>query len=169
MQVHGQVNQKMVRQALQWLQLHKNTRVLDLFCGLGNFSLPVARQVAEVVAVEGDAGLVTQARNNATNNQITNVTYSCADLFKLEGDMQWMQSNWDVVILDPPRVGAIEIIEKISTLNPRQILYISCHPGTLARDANLLVNSFGYSLKRVGILNMFPHTGHVETMALFQS
>lgn len=166
-QVHSGVNQKMVRQAMQWLQLDSEDSVLDLFCGLGNFSLPIAKQVAKVVGVEGDAALVSRARDNAQLNQLSNVTFEQADLFSLEQDCAWLHSDWDVVILDPPRLGAREVIERLTEINPAKVLYVSCHPGTLARDADVLVNTLGYTLERISILNMFPHTGHVETMALF--
>ena len=166
-QVHSGVNQKMVRQAMHWLQLNSENSVLDLFCGLGNFSLPIAKQVAKVVGVEGDAALVSRASDNAQLNQLTNVTFEQADLFDLEQDYAWLHSGWDVVILDPPRLGAREVIERLTEINPAKVLYVSCHPGTLARDADVLVNTLGYTLERISILNMFPHTGHVETMALF--
>lgn len=166
-QVHSGVNQKMVRQAMHWLQLNSADSVLDLFCGLGNFSLPIAKQVAKVVGVEGDAALVSRASDNAQLNQLSNVTFERADLFDLEQDCAWLNSDWDVVILDPPRLGAREVIERLSEISPTKVLYVSCHPGTLARDADVLVNTLGYTLERISILNMFPHTGHVETMALF--
>ena len=166
-QVHAEVNQKMVRQALAWLQLQGKEKVLDLFCGLGNFSLPIARQVAQVLGVEGDSNLVARARDNAQLNKLENVSFEQADLFNVETDCAWLHRDWDVVILDPPRVGAREIIEQLAQVKPAKVLYISCHPGTLARDADSLVNDLGYQLDRVGVLNMFPHTGHVETMALF--
>ena len=166
-QVHSGVNQKMVRQAMHWLQLDKDDSVLDLFCGLGNFSLPIAKQVARVVGVEGDAALVARAEKNAQLNLLSNVTFEQADLFKLEREYSWLQDQWDVVILDPPRLGACEVIEKLAQVAPAKVLYVSCHPGTLARDADILVNTLGYTLERLSILNMFPHTGHVETMALF--
>ena len=167
-QVHSGINQKMVRQAIDWLQLQKNDAVLDLFCGLGNFSLPIAQLVEKVVGVEGDAALVARARNNAQLNQLSNVEFQQADLFDLEQKMSWLQNEWDVVILDPPRLGAREVVEQLDKISPAKVLYVSCHPGTLARDADTLVNKLGYSLRRLSILNMFPHTGHVETMALFE-
>ena len=167
-QVHAQVNQKMVRQALAWLALDKSAQVLDLFCGLGNFSLPMAQHVAELVGVEGDTALIARARKNARRNHLENIEFEQADLFDVDAEWNWSQRSWDAVILDPPRVGAREVIEKIPAMNPAKVLYVSCHPGTLARDADVLVNSQGYSLQKVCVLNMFPHTGHVETMALFE-
>ena len=167
-QVHSGINQKMVRQAIEWLRLQKNDVVLDLFCGLGNFSLPIAQLVENVVGVEGDPALVERARNNARLNNLSNVEFKQADLFDLEQSDAWLQDEWSIVILDPPRLGAREVVERLDKINPEKVLYVSCHPGTLARDADLLVNKFGYLLLRLSILNMFPHTGHVETMALFE-
>ena len=137
------------------------------FCGLGNFSLPLAKQVKRVVGVEGDSQLIEHAYQNAQRNRLKNITFDQANLFKLEDKHSWIHPNWDAVILDPPRVGAKEVIERLPEMKPEKILYVSCHPGTLARDADSLVNTLGYVLKRVSVLNMFPHTGHVETMALF--
>ena len=167
-QVHSGINQKMVRQAIDWLQLKKDDSVLDLFCGLGNFSLPIAKLVATVVGVEGEAALLARAQSNAQLNNLTNVEFEQADLFNPESEHAWLQQQWSAVILDPPRVGAREIIEQLNKMIPAKILYVSCHPGTLARDADMLVNQLGYRLQRLSVLNMFPHTGHVETMALFE-
>ena len=128
----------------------------------------MAKQVNKVLGVEGDAALVARAKHNAQLNGISNIAFEQADLFDVESEWKWTQCNWDAVILDPPRVGAREVIEKIPAMNPAKILYVSCHPGTLARDADVLVNSQGYSMEKVCVLNMFPHTGHVETMVLFE-
>ena len=166
-QVHGGVNQKMVRQAINWLQVQKDDTVLDLFCGLGNFSLPIAQRAANVLGVEGDQALVGRACHNARINQLSNVEFIQADLFDVEQTASWLQREWRIVILDPPRLGAREVVERMNAINPEKILYVSCHPGTLARDAEILVHQRGYILQRVSVLNMFPHTGHVETMALF--
>ena len=166
-QVHNEINKKMVQQAIHWLQLKPNQNVLDLFCGLGNFSLPIARHVQQVLGIEGDDQLVVRAQHNADKNYINNVEFIKQDLFNVCQSNEWLLNNWDSVIIDPPRAGAREVIEVLSKINPEKILYVSCHPGTLARDADILVNTLGYCLKRVNVLNMFPHTGHVETMALF--
>ena len=166
-QVHNEINQKMVQQALVWLQLKSSDKVLDLFCGLGNFSLPLATRVAKVLGIEGDDGLVARAKNNASLNHINNVEFKKEDLFVVDEQCEWLNGHWDAVVIDPPRAGAREVIERLSKINPEKVLYVSCHPGTLARDADILVNTLGYVLERVNVLNMFPHTGHVETMALF--
>ncbi len=167
-QVHSGINQKMVHQAIDWLRVQKNDAVLDLFCGLGNFSLPVARLAEKVVGVEGDAALLERARKNARINRLSNVEFERANLFELEQNDSWLRDEWSIVILDPPRLGAREVVERMNEINPAKVLYISCHPGTLARDSDMLVNSLGYSMQRLSILNMFPHTGHVETMVLFE-
>lgn len=166
-QVHNEVNQKMVQQAMQWLQLEAKQRVLDLFCGLGNFSLPIAKHVAHVLGIEGDTQLVARAQHNAQKNSINNIAFKKQDLFAVSEDCEWLNDTWDTVVIDPPRAGAKEVVELLGRINPATVLYISCHPGTLARDADILVNGLGYRLNKVSVLNMFPHTGHVETMALF--
>ncbi len=166
-QVHNGINQKMVQQAIDWLQPNKTQNVLDLFCGLGNFSLPVAKHVASVLGIEGDDGLVERARHNARINQLENVEFKKEDLFAVNEQCEWLAQKWDTVIIDPPRAGAREVVEVISGISPEKILYISCHPGTLARDSDVLVNELGYRMEKMNVLNMFPHTGHVETMALF--
>lgn len=166
-QVHAGVNQKMIALAYDWLALDASSKLLDLFCGLGNFSLPFATRIAKVLGVEGDAALVERAYHNANLNHLNNVSFEQADLFAQDQKFSWIEDDWDAVILDPPRSGAQDIIEKFSTGLSDKVLYVSCHPATLARDADVLVNSLGYRLTRMCVLNMFPHTGHVETMALF--
>ncbi len=166
-QVHNEINQKMVQQAIEWLHLEDSQNILDLFCGLGNFSLPVAKHVSSVLGLEGDKELVERARHNAYINNLNNVEFKKEDLFKADNKCAWLAKKWDAVIIDPPRAGAKEVVGLISKINPSKILYISCHPGTLARDADVLVNTLGYRMEKMNVLNMFPHTGHVETMALF--
>ncbi len=166
-QVHNEINQKMVRQAVDWLSPDSADEVLDLFCGLGNFSLPVAKFAKHVLGIEGDEALVERARVNARNNGLENVAFQKENLFEVDAQCEWLQRHWDKVVIDPPRAGAREVIELLAAMLPKQVLYVSCHPGTLARDADHLVNTLGYQLDRVSVLNMFPHTGHVETMALF--
>ena len=166
-QVHHEMNQKMVQQAVRWLNLSSNNKVLDLFCGLGNFSLPIATKAQKVLGIEGDDGLVIRAKHNAQINQIPNVAFLKADLFKVDKNCSWLGENWDAVVIDPPRAGAREVIELLGSIGPEKILYISCHPATLARDADIVVNQFGYKLERLNVLDMFPQTGHVETMVLF--
>ena len=167
-QVHEEINQKMVKLAFDWLHLKSDSKLLDLFCGMGNFSLPMAKHVSEVLGVEGDAGLIERAKHNAELNNLSNLEFNQVDLFKLTEDMNWIHRVWDAVIIDPPRSGAREVIEKLAEVMPPKILYVSCHPATLARDADVLVNMMGYELSQMCVLDMFPHTGHVETMALFE-
>lgn len=169
-QVNQEINQQMVKQAIDWLALDAQDKVLDLFCGLGNFTLPVARQAGQVTGVEGDQALVDKAVANARLNQITNVEFVVDDLFTTTTQTQWYkdfkQAGWNKVLLDPPRSGAKEIIPLIARHQPERIVYVSCNPATLARDAGLLVNA-GYKLHQTGVMDMFPHTAHVESMALF--
>lgn len=166
-QVNGPVNQAMVEQALDWLAPQTGERVLDLFCGLGNFALPLAQRVAEVVAVEGVQAMVERARENAAANGLGNLHFFQADLSKPLGTAGWAKQPFDAVLLDPPRDGAFEVVKQIGALGARRLVYVSCNPATLARDAAELVRQ-GYRLKRAGILDMFPQTAHVEAMALFE-
>ena len=165
-QFNTDINRKMVNRAMELLELKPDDRVLDLFCGLGNFTLPIARKVKAVVGVEGDANLVKRAAENAEKNAIANTRYFMANLFEgLEGQ-SWLNEQFDKILLDPPRSGAIEIVEQIDKFNAKRIVYVSCYPGTLARDLDVLVNSKGYKLEAAGVMDMFPHTGHVESIAL---
>jgi 23S rRNA (uracil1939-C5)-methyltransferase len=166
-QVNGALNGAMVGRALEVLEPAPTDTVLDLFCGLGNFSLPLARRSAQVVAVEGDAGLVGRARDNALRNGIDNAAFHVTDLFKDVADLPWARRLYDRVLLDPPRAGAREVLPVIRRSGARRVLYISCHPGSLARDAGLLVKEHGYRLSAAGVMDMFPHTAHVEAMAVF--
>ena len=167
-QVNGQVNQAMVEQALDWMAPHTGERVLDLFCGLGNFALPLAQTVAEVVAVEGVEAMVQRARANAEDNGLGNLHFFQADLSKPLAEAQWAARGFDAILLDPPRDGAFEVVKEIRRLGARRLVYVSCNPATLARDTAELVAQ-GYRLKRAGILDMFPQTAHVEAMALFEA
>ncbi len=168
-QVNATINQDLVRLALDLLEPAPDSQVLDLFCGLGNFSLPLARRAARVVGVEGDAELVAWAGRNAAANAIDNVEFQVADLVGDSGSQAWAGSNFDRVLLDPPRSGAVEVLPIVAALEPRRIVYVSCHPATLARDAAILVERFGFELRAAGVLDMFPHTAHVESIALFES
>ena len=165
-QVNAPVNRRMVATALELLQPDKDDRILDLFCGIGNFSLPLARFCGHVEGVEGDEGLVARARANAVRNGISNATFRCADLSRIDGKEQWLADNWTGLLLDPARSGAPEVVRHIQRINPSRIVYISCHPGTLSRDLGALVSEHGYRLEAAGIIDMFPHTGHVESIAL---
>ena len=165
-QVNGPVNEAMIAQALDWLAPQVGERVLDLFCGLGNFALPLAQRVAEVVAVEGVATMVARAQQNARSNGLENLHFYQADLSNpLDG--AWMQKDFSAVLLDPPRDGAFAVVKQIAALGAERVLCVSCNPATLARDTAELLNQ-GYRLKRAGILDMFPQTAHVEAMALFE-
>jgi len=141
--------------------------VLDLFCGLGNLALPLARTGAEVIAVEGVAEMVERARTNAAHNGLGNAHFYQADLSKPLIEAQWAKGGFAAVLLDPPRDGALELVRQMTTLGARRVVYVSCNPATLARDAAELVRQ-GYELKRAGVLDMFPQTAHVEAMALFE-
>jgi 23S rRNA (uracil1939-C5)-methyltransferase len=166
-QVNGPLNQRMVARALEALDPQPSDTVLDLFCGLGNFSLPLARRARRVVAVEGDEGLVRRARANAERNHVTNVEFHVANLFEDVVGLPWTRVEYDKVLLDPPRAGAQEILPVVAASGARHVVYISCHSGSLARDAGLLVREHGFRLAAAGVMDMFPHTTHVEAMAIF--
>lgn len=166
-QVNEAVNEAMVAQALDWMKPQPGDRVLDLFCGLGNFALPLARQVREVVAVEGVETMVERARGNAAANGLENVHFFRADLSNPLADAAWARQGFDAVLLDPPRDGAFEAVRQMAATGARRVVYVSCNPATLARDSAELVRQ-GYQLKKAGILDMFPQTAHVEAMALFE-
>lgn len=165
-QVNAALNQQMVNRALGWLGVQPTDRVLDLFCGLGNFSLPLAQQAAEVVAVEGVTAMVERARRSAAVQKLDNLHFYAADLSQSLADRHWASEPFDLIVLDPPRDGAMQITSQLARFAARKILYVSCNPATLARDAALLSKQ-GYQLVRVCSLDMFSHTSHVEAMALF--
>jgi len=164
-QVNAHVNAAMVERVIELLDLEGNERVLDLYCGLGNFSLPLARRSAEVVGVEGDGGLVARAARNASCNGISTARFVTADLSA--SDWPFMRERWDVVVIDPPRSGAAAIVGRLASMQARRVAYVSCHPATLARDARALVESGRYVLTTAGIADMFPQTHHVEAIAIF--
>jgi len=166
-QVNGAVNASMVSRTIELLQLESEHRVLDLFCGIGNFSLPMARSCGYVLGIEGEQRQVERARRNAASNGIENCEFLSADLSKIDGSEAWLAAQWDRVLLDPARSGAMEVVRHMATLDPQRIVYISCHPGTLARDAAELVQTQGFNLEAAGIIDMFPHTAHVESIAVF--
>jgi 23S rRNA (uracil1939-C5)-methyltransferase len=165
-QVNREINQRMVHFAIEQLNLGPEDRVLDLYCGIGNFSLPLARKAGTVLGVEGEKSLVTRAADNAKRNGLNNVEFRVADLSKIDGTESWVKAGWDCLLLDPARSGAAEVVERMQLLNPERIVYVSCHPGTLARDAGVLVHEKGYRLETAGIIDMFPHTAHVESIAI---
>ncbi|MGE8410499.1 MAG: 23S rRNA (uracil(1939)-C(5))-methyltransferase RlmD [Pseudomonas sp.] len=166
-QVNAGVNTAMIEQALDWLAPQAHERVLDLFCGLGNFALPLAQKAAEVVAVEGVQAMVDRAAANARSNNLNNVRFFQADLSQPVSVSGWAAEGFSAVLLDPPRDGAYEVVRKIAALGAKRLVYVSCNPATLARDTQELLKQ-GYRLKRAGILDMFPQTAHVEAMALFE-
>ncbi len=166
-QVNGPLNLQMIDRAVQLLALKPEDRVLDLFCGLGNFSLPLARRAGQVVGVEGEASLVARARENASRNGLGNAQFFTANLTdESMGSALWA-GKFDKVLLDPPRAGAKEVLPVVAKSGADTVLYISCHPGSLARDAGILVHEHGYKLRAAGVMDMFPHTAHVESAALF--
>ena len=166
-QINGPVNEAMVARALQLLDLSADSTVLDLYCGLGNFTLALAKVAGSVVGVEGDRMLVERARHNAARNAISNAQFHTADLSKpLPPEAPWVRGPYSHVLLDPPRAGAREMLPTVAALSPRSIVYISCHPGSLARDVGILVHEHGFHLQAAGVLDMFPHTGHVESIAV---
>ncbi len=172
-QVNAGLNQDMIARAIDLLDPQANERVLDLFCGLGNFTLPLARRAGSVVGVEGEAALVARAKDNAVRNGIGNAEFHAADLAKSLADEPWMRSSgstaaFDKLLLDPPRAGAAEVLQQLPLKGVRRIVYVSCHPGSLARDAGFLVRERGYTLKAAGAMDMFPQTAHVESIAMFE-
>lgn len=167
-QVNAGMNQRMVAHALALLDPQPTDRVLDLFCGLGNFTLPIARRVAEVVGVEGEHALVERAARNAARNGIANAQFHVANLFEDQRHADWARAPWDKLLLDPPRAGADQLLAYLPHRDTRRVVYVSCHPASLARDAGILVNQHGFKLVSAGVMDMFPHTAHVESIALFE-
>lgn len=167
-QVNPQINQVMIRRAMQLLSPQANERIADFFCGIGNFTLPIARSGAQVLGLEGLANLVERANESAQLNQIKHVRFGMADLFKMTESSLSELGHFDKWLVDPPRDGAFELVKAIMLdTAPKRIVYVSCNPATLARDAGELVNEKGYTLAAAGVINMFPHTAHVESIALF--
>ena len=167
-QVNRDINVAMIEAAMNLLQPSATDRVLDLFCGLGNFTLPIARRAGRVVGVEGDRTLVAKARANADRNFIGNAEFHPDNLFEPAGFGPWASGPYDLVLLDPPRAGALAIMERMAQWAPKRVVYISCHPGSLARDAGILIETKGFQLVGAGVMDMFPHTTHVESIAVFE-
>lgn len=167
-QVNYSINPAMVSRAVELLDVQPQDRVLDLFCGLGNFTLPLARNACHVVGVEGDESLVKQGRENARRNGLDNVEFHGANLTLAPHSQPWFGQGFDKILLDPPRTGAYEIVQHIAEFGAKKIVYVSCDPATLARDVGVLVNEAGYRLVSAGVMDMFPHTTHVESIALFE-
>ncbi len=167
-QINAGINRKIVSQALSLLELSEEDTVLDLFCGLGNFTLASARRAKKVVGVEGSQEMVLRGSENASLNGLENVEFHAADLFQPIAEKEWAAQKFSKIILDPPRSGAIEIIPEIAKLGAKIIVYVSCNPATLARDTAELISA-GYRLRATGVMDMFPHTTHVESMAVFDA
>lgn len=168
-QVNPGINQVLVRRALSLLDPQPGERIADLFCGLGNFTLPIARRGARVVGVEGLKELTRRAEENAAANGLTaKVSFGVANLFECTPESLEALGRFDKMLIDPPREGAAELVKALGENAPRRIVYVSCNPATLARDAAILVHQKGYRFRGAGVVNMFPHTSHVESIALFE-
>jgi 23S rRNA (uracil1939-C5)-methyltransferase len=168
-QINREINVSMVAQAMDLLVPTPDDTVLDLFCGLGNFTLPLARRAQRVVGVEGDSALVAKAAANATRNGVGNAAFFVENLFEPAQFGTWANERYDLVLLDPPRAGASALLARMAHWRPRRVVYISCHPGSLARDAEILVHNQGFKLTCAGVMDMFPHTTHVESIAVFEA
>jgi len=175
-QVNHQINRVLVSRALRLLAAQRTDRVLDLFCGIGNFTLPLARVAREVVGIEGSAGLTERALENARTNGVhEHTSFACRNLFEITADDFRALGPFDKILIDPPRDGALAVSKALGEIArsgegvlPKRIVYVSCNPATLARDAGVLVRDAGYRMKGAGVVNMFPHTSHVESIALFE-
>jgi len=169
-QVNGGMNRLLIDHVLQLLELDSASEVLDLFCGLGNFTLPLATRARRVVGVEGDAGLIARARANADANALPNVTFHVGNLAGEEAVQRCLSlaqgGRYSHILVDPPRTGAVDVLPALAALNPDRLVYVSCHPGSLARDLGILTAEHGFSLQSAGIVDMFPHTSHVESVAV---
>ena len=166
-QVNADINERMVAQAIEWLEPQENERILDLFCGVGNFSLPLATQAADVIGVEGVPEMVAQAKQNALDNNLTNLSFFHADLSADLSEAKWL-GRIDKLLLDPARAGAFESLHWLPKMKPKKVVYVSCNPASLARDSQVLIEQ-GYKLKQLTMLDMFPQTHHIEAMALFET
>ncbi len=167
-QVNAAINRALVSRALRLLDPQPGERIADLFCGLGNFTLPIARRGADVLGIEGSPELVARARENALRNHLPHARFVVDNLFEMTPEKFASLMHFDKLLIDPPRSGAIEVVKSLPDSGaPRRIVYVSCDPATLARDAEVLVHVKGYRLEAAGVANMFPHTAHVESIALF--
>lgn len=166
-QVNAAINRQMVQRAVDWLELDDGDRVLDLFCGLGNFTLPIATQAKFVVGVEGSEEMVTRGQENAARNGLENVSFHQADLQSDFTKAKWSKSGFDKILIDPPRSGALDVVRHLAKFKASKVVYVSCNPATLARDAGVLIEN-GYQMRKAGVMDMFPHTTHVESIALFE-
>ncbi|MFT6471958.1 MAG: 23S rRNA (uracil1939-C5)-methyltransferase [Neptuniibacter pectenicola] len=166
-QVNAHVNEQMIQRALAWLQLSDQDRVLDLFCGIGNFTLPIATRTESIVGIEGVEEMVERANHNAQSNQLTNCEFHKANLTNDLRAMPWYKQGFNKILLDPPRTGALEIIKQLKQHSAEMVLYVSCNPAALARDGAELISQ-GYTATRFCVMDMFPHTSHVESLVLFE-
>lgn len=167
-QVNTAINRAMVARVLDVLQPQPEDSILDLFCGIGNFTLPLATRAAHVVGVEGSQESVTRAQENASAHELSNVEFHVADLTQPTAGFPWSQRRYDKILLDPSRAGAEAVLERIPDWQASRIVYVSCNPATLARDADILVHQYQYRLVKAGVMDMFPHTSHVESIAWFE-
>jgi len=165
-QVNHEINLVLVHDVLDWLLITPTDRILDLYAGVGNFSLPLARAAMSVTAVEGRVSAIETLKQNMKRNHIGNLSAQVSDLNEVPTGL-WSLDRYDALVLDPPRTGAARVLPRLTTWKPSRVLYVSCHPGTLARDAHVLVHTLGYTLSRIRIYDMFPQTEHVETLAMF--
>ncbi|MEO8314987.1 MAG: 23S rRNA (uracil(1939)-C(5))-methyltransferase RlmD [Pseudomonadota bacterium] len=169
-QVNGDMNRRLIDRVLELLELDDQSEVLDLFCGLGNFTLPLATRARRVVGIEGDAGLITRARANAAANGLANAAFHVGNLAGEDAVQRCLAlaqgGSYSHVLIDPPRTGAMDLLAALAALKPKRLVYVSCHPGSLARDLGILVAEHGFSLQAAGIVDMFPHTSHVESIAV---
>ncbi|QLB12167.1 23S rRNA m(5)U-1939 methyltransferase [Bisgaardia hudsonensis] len=166
-QVNKALNQKMVKTALNWLDLNQEDNVLDLFCGMGNFTLSLSKKVKSAVGIEGVSDMVMKAEKNAEQNHCDNVKFYQGNLDQPFNQQQWGQQHFNKILLDPPRTGAAFALQALCQLQAEKILYVSCNPATLVRDTEILLN-FGYQLKKVAMIDMFPNTSHLESISLFE-
>lgn len=167
-QVNNDINKKMIQKAIELLAIKKDDSIIDLFCGLGNFTLALSQFAKTVIGVEGEQTMVDRAIETAANNKISNAKFYTANLFESFKDKEWFNNfEYNKMLLDPPRAGALEICENIEKFAVERIIYVSCNTATLARDAGVLINQKNYKLLSVGVMDMFPHTMHVESIAVF--
>ncbi|WP_133140008.1 23S rRNA (uracil(1939)-C(5))-methyltransferase RlmD [Legionella genomosp. 1] len=167
-QINPRLNRLMIPNALELLELNQDDTVLDLFCGLGNFSLPIAKRCRQVIGFEGSETMVERAAMNARINHLDNLQFYAANLDEPDILAKFNLPAISKMLIDPPRSGALEIMRQIDKLKPERIVYVSCNPATLARDSDILVNQQGYRFIAAGVMDMFPHTSHVESIAVFQ-
>jgi len=167
-QVNHEINVAMVDRVIELLAPDSGDHILDLFCGLGNFALPLARRSALITGVESDTSLIERARFNVQHNGIDNSEFHVANLADKGLQASFLQQDYQKILIDPPRTGAEEIINNLKLNNVQRIVYVSCNPATLARDSGILVKEKGFHLQQAGVMDMFPHTTHVESIALFE-